>query len=177
MEALIAKKYAKALMEIEGLSLEDAKAQIDIIAQLIKNDKEVKNFLESPLVNRDTKLKAIIEPLKDKLDDKIFALLKLMSQKDRLYLIPLLSEILEKEIMFKNNKFTGIVESNEEIDDTLKSKLEKRLSSYSGSDIELEFKKSDINGVKVEVNELGLELNFSKESVKKALLEHIQKAL
>ena len=174
---LIAKKYAKALLELDGISLNTIEEQIASIAEIISSDKEVKEFLESPLVKNDAKFTALVEPLKDKLDPKVFALLDLMSNKGRLSLIPELSTILSQEMMIKNNKFIGTVESNDDIDDTLKEKLEKKLASYSGADIELDVKKSDIDGVKVEVSDLGLELNFSKESVKKALLEHIQKAL
>jgi len=177
MDTLIAKKYAKALIGLDGLSLEEAQEQIDAIAKVIDSDSEIKRFLESPLVKSDAKYKAIVEPIKDKLNPKILALLELMAQKGRLSLIPELSAILSKEIMIKSNKFKGILESNEDIDETLKKKLEKKLASYSGAEIELEFIKDDIDGVKVEVSDLGLELNFSKESVKRALLEHIQKAL
>jgi F-type H+-transporting ATPase subunit delta len=177
MNTLVAKKYAKALLELKDISLDDAQEQINAIAEVISSNSEVKSFLESPLIKSETKYKALIEPIKDKLDPKVAALLELMAQKGRLNLIPELSAILSKEMMIKSNKFKGIVESNEDIDDTLKAKLEKKLEAYSGADIELEFIKDDIDGVKVEVSDLGLELNFSKESVKKALLEHIQKAL
>ncbi len=177
MDTLVAKKYAKALLELEGLSLEDVQEQINAIAEVINSNSEVKSFLESPLVKSDAKYSAVVEPIKDKLDPKVAALLELMAQKGRLSLIPELSTILSKEMMIKSNKFKGVVESSEDIDDTLKAKLEKKLEAYSGADIELEFRKDDIDGVKVEVSDLGLELNFSKASVKQALLEHIQKAL
>jgi len=109
---------------------------------------------------------------------KIVNLLKLMAQKGRLALLPQLSNILNKEVRVASNKFTGTVESSEEIDAALIEKLEKKLSDYSKAEIKLESKKSDdIDGIKVEVSDLGLELNFSKASVKKALLEHIAKAL
>jgi len=89
--SLIAKKYAKALMELK-------------------------------------KYEALIAPIADKLDKKIVALLELMSQKGRLNLIPELTQLLSKEIMAKENKFTGVVESNEKIDKSLLKKLEKKLS-------------------------------------------------
>ena len=177
METLVAKKYAKALLELENISIEEVQKQINTIAQVISSNEEVMEFLKSPLINNEVKFKAIVEPLKDDLNPKVYALLDLMAKKGRLYLIPELSEILSKEIRFKHNKFEGIVESSDEIDDTLKEKLEKKLSKYSGAQIVLKVIKSDIDGVKVEVSDLGLELNFSKESVKRALLEHIQKAL
>ena len=177
MENLIAKKYAQALLEIEGISLEDVAAELTALAELIENNSDVKEFLNSPLVKSEKKYEALVSPIEDKLDSKVINLLKLMSQKGRLAIIPELSEILTKEIKVKNNSFVGIVESGEELDSTLVKKLEKKLSAYSNSEVKLETKKSDLDGIKVEVSDLGLELNFSKQSVKNALIEHIQKAL
>ncbi len=177
METLVAKKYTKALIDIDGISLEDVEGQLKVIADVIDSNSEIKDFLNSPLIKNSTKFEAVIAPIKDKLDKDVSSLLELMANKGRLALIPTLSTLLSKEIMVRSNKFIGLVESNEDLDDSLKAKLEKKLSVYSGSDIELITKKSDIDGIKAEVSDLGLELNFSKESVKKALLEHIQKAL
>ena len=177
MNSLIAKKYAKALLEIDGLSLDDVLNQLKSISEVITSNANVEEFLNSPLIKSDKKYEAVIAPVADKLDKKVAALLELMAQKGRLSLIPELTNLLSKEIMIKNNKFTGVVESNEAIDTSLIEKLEKKLASYSGAEIKLESKKSDLDGIKVEVSDLGLELNFSKQSVKDALLEHIQKAL
>ena len=175
--SLVAKKYAKALMELEGINLEDTLSAIKALAEVINSNSEVESFLNSPLIRNDKKYEALIAPLEEKLDEKVVNLFKLMAQKGRLALIPDLSALLSKEIMLKNNKFTGTVESKDELDVSLIEKLEKKLQSYSGSEIKLESKKSDLDGIKVEVSDLGLELNFSKESVKNALIEHIQKAL
>jgi len=177
MDSLVAKKYAKALLELDGISLDDVLKQLSALSTVITSDKSVEEFLNSPLIKSDKKYEALIAPLADKLDKRVVALLKLMAEKGRLSLIPELTKLLSKEIMVKSNKFTGTVESNEKIDKSLIKKLEKRLSKYSNAEIKLSTKKSDLDGIKVEVSDLGLELNFSKESVKNALLEHIQKAL
>jgi len=177
MSSLIAKKYAKALLELKDISLDEILAQLSAVSKVITSSKEVEEFLNSPIVKSEKKYEALIAPIADKLDKKIVALLELMSQKGRLNLIPELTQLLSKEIMAKENKFTGVVESNEKIDKSLLKKLEKKLSKYSGAKISLKAKKSDLDGIKAEVSDLGLELNFSKASVKSALLEHIQKAL
>jgi len=177
MNSLIAKKYAKALLELKDISLDKISAQLSAISNVITSSKDVEEFLNSPIVKSDKKYEALIEPISNKLDKRVVALLKLMAQKGRLSLLPEITELLSKEIMIKSNKFTGTVETNEELENSLVAKLEKKLASYSGAEIKLETKKSDLDGIKVEVSDLGLELNFSKQSVKNALLEHIQKAL
>jgi F-type H+-transporting ATPase subunit delta len=177
MSSLIAKKYANALLEIDGLSIEDVKDDLKAIADVINSNADVAEFLNSPLANKDAKFESVVAPLKDKLDQKVINLLSLMSEKGRLSLIPDLVEILDKEIQAKNALYSGYVETSDEIDATLVEKLEKKLSAYSNTNVKLEVKKSDIDGIKVEVSDLGLELNFSKESVKRALIEEIKKAL
>ena len=175
--SLIAKKYAKALLELKDIDLNKTLSELSVIAKVITNNKEVETFLNSPLVKSDKKYEALISPIADKLDKKVVNLLELMAQKGRLALIPDLANLLSKEMMLKSNEFTGTVESSDDIDSSLIEKLEKKLAAYSGSTIKLESKKSDLDGIKVEVSDLGLELSFSKQSVKNALLEHIQKAL
>jgi F-type H+-transporting ATPase subunit delta len=177
MNTLVAKKYAKALLAIDGLSIESVIEQLKSVAEVIKNNSNVQEFLNSPLTSKKNKFEALVTPLKDKLDSKVYNLLSLMSEKGRLSLIPDLVDILDKELQAKTGLYTGVVESSDKIDKSMIKKLEKKLSAYSNANVKLEVKKSDIDGIKVEVSDLGLELNFSKESVKKALLDEIRKAL
>lgn len=177
MENLVAKRYAKALIGVEGMSLEVANDELAAIAETVASSSELQEFINSPLVSSSKKFEAVVEPLKEKIDPKLFALLELMSQKGRLALVPELKAILDKEIMTQSNHFIGKIESSKDIDSALVKKLEKKLEEFSGTKIELQEEKSDIDGIKVEVGDLGLELNFSKESAKSALIEHIQKAL
>jgi len=177
MSSLIAKRYVKALLELKDISVDEILESLSAIAEVINSDKKTMEFLKSPLVKNEDKYKAIIEPISDKLNEKIVALLKLMAQKGRLALIPDLVNELKKEIQAKSNSYNGVVISKDDVDETLIEKLEKKLSSYSGADVKLSYQKGDIDGVRAEVADLGLELNFSKERVKEALIEHIEKAL
>jgi len=177
MDNLVVKRYAKALLSIEGISLDELMSQLKAVSSVIESNPEVAEFLEAPIVKKETKLEILLNALDGKVDTTLINLLKIMAQKDRLALLPELTLELEKEIQAQEKKYKGIVESNEKIDATLIKKLEKKLSEYSGAEVTLEFKNSDIDGIKVEVSDLGLELNFSKRSVKEALLENIIKAL
>lgn len=177
MENLIAKRYAQALFGMKDISLSEVIDQLSMIADVINNSAETKEFLSSPLVSKAAKYDVVISAVEPDLDTKVISLLKLMAQRDRLILLPELVKLLKKEVMVESNHYIGTVETSEEITDALIEKLQKKLESFSGSKIELELEKSDIDGIKVEVSDLGLELNFSKESAKNALLEHIEKAL
>ncbi len=177
MDNLVVKRYAKALLSIKDISLEELMSELSAISEVIKSDKEIEEFLKAPIVNKETKLEVLLSALEGKVSKPVENLLKVMAQKDRLYLLPELTVELQKEIQALEKRYSGIVESNEEIDKELIKKLEKKLSLYSGAEVTLEFKPSDIDGIRVEVSDLGLELNFSKRRVKEALLENILKAL
>ncbi len=177
MDNLIVKRYAKALLSIENISLEQLMQELTIVSDVINSNKEIYEFLKAPIVKKEEKLKVLLDALNGKVSETVVNLLKIMAQKDRLALLPQLTIELKKEIQAQEKKYNGIVESNETIENELIAKLEKKLSAYSGADVTLSFIKSDIDGIKVSVDDLGLELNFSKRSVKEALLENILKAL
>ncbi len=177
MDSAVARMYAKALLKLEGVSIEDTLQVLRALSDAIVNDKKIQDFLTSPLIKKGEKFQVLITPVADKLDKKVVNLLTLMSQKDRLIFIPEMTQILEKEMRLQSNSFEGVVESKEEISKELLEKLEKKLSNYANATIHLNPIQSEIDGVRVEVSDLGLELSFSKAMVKEALLKHIQKAL
>jgi len=177
MVELVAKRYAKALMDIsDNKKMEEHIDALSGITSALDNPK-AKEIISSPLVASGDKLSMIIDSLGKKSDPKLIKLIEIMAEKERLALIPELVSILKFEQKKKSNSFTGQVESRNKLDSKELKRLEDALSSHSGAEIKLEQVESDLNGVKVEVEDLGLELNFSKDRVKTALLDYIQKAL
>ena len=55
--------------------------------------------------------------------------------------------------------------------------IQKNLSKKLNSTIKLTLTKSDYNGIKVEVKDLGIEVAFSKSLMNQQLIEHILKAI
>jgi len=177
MSELVAKRYAKALMDIDdGKKIDDFINVLRGVAVAME-DPKAKEIIASPLIPTDEKVSLITAALGKKADPILLALIKLMGENKRLSLIPDLTTILMFEKKKESNSFVGRVESRNTLDAVELQKLESTLSKHSGAEIKLEQVKSDLNGVKVEVEDLGLELNFSKDRVKAALLDYIQKAL
>jgi len=177
MMELVAKRYAKALSEIDAGKKTDAFIGVLDIAASVLAEPKAQEIIASPLVSTEEKVSLVTEMLGKDADPILQALVKVMGEKGRLGLIPELTEILKFEKKKESNSFTGQVESRNTLETVELQKLEDALSKYSGAQITLEQVKSDLNGVKVEVEDLGLELNFSKDRVKASLLDHIQKAL
>ena len=176
MDRLIANKYAKALLNGDENKLDLYIDELTKISSAIEDD-NIKEMINSPMVKRADKTRWIVEALGDGTDDVVIRLVEMMGENDRLALIPQVAKILNLEYKKKRNLYQGTVESSNELDGLDIAKLEDALSKYSGAMIKLEPKKSDFNGIKAEVEDLGLELNFSKDRVKNSLLDYIQKAL
>jgi F-type H+-transporting ATPase subunit delta len=55
--------------------------------------------------------------------------------------------------------------------------LQNSLKTYTGSTIKLTQTQSDVEGIRVPVEDLGIEVNFSKQRVKEQLIDFITKSL
>ena len=177
MEKLIAKKYAKALMESGDEAV--VSRRLDILQAIgdTLSDPAVKAFISSPLIERNKKSELILKALEGADDTVMTNLITLMSEKGRLDLIPDLVEIIAFERKKASNRFEGTIYSNETLSDGTVKKLETSLEKYSGAKIALHQVATDQDELKVEVEDLGIELSFSRDKVKRALIDHIQKAL
>ena len=177
MANLVVKRYAKALFNSDKVDIKEAFEALNSFNDAINGSSEIKEFINSPLVSNSKKAELIDSAFSGKIDNEILSLLKLMALKGRLPLIADLVNELKEQIQKEENNYKGIVVSKDKLDSSLIEKLEKALSKYSNSNITLEYQEDAINGIKAEVADLGLELNFSKERVKNSIIEHINKAL
>ena len=177
MKELIAKRYAKALME--SSSAKELKAQLAALIALRKalRTEAYAEVVSSPLVSGSKKFELLIQPLEGKVDGKLFNLLRLMSEKGRLDLIPDLTEILAFELKRESNRFDGTVEADDALAKEELARLEGILGKYSGAEIRLKQISKNGDGLHVAVEDLGLELSVSKSRIKSDLLDFIQRAL
>jgi F-type H+-transporting ATPase subunit delta len=177
MEALIAKRYVKALLEGESVENMEAMASIfDTLAAEFSNEKFV-DFISAPMIEASVKEGILLAAVEKAGSEKINNLIKLLAEKNRLELIPDVAEALSKEMAAVNNAYIGKVLSDSDMDAASVEALSTGLSKKVDANISLEFVKTDFDGIKVEVEDLGIELNFSKERINSALIGHILKAI
>jgi F-type H+-transporting ATPase subunit delta len=75
------------------------------------------------------------------------------------------------------NEYIGRLYSNEDIAIDEIKVLEDKFSKKFNSSIKLNFEKKDVDGIKIDIDSLGIEIGFSRERVQTAMLEHILKAI
>jgi len=176
MEELIAKRYVKALLEV--ISTEQKASFVEVLNAIssLFSDEKIAEKINSPLISADEKVAFILEAIPED-NISMVNFIKILGENDRLDLIPTIAKILNQELQKEKNEYEGIVTSSNELGETQLADLENSLQTYTGSTIKLTQQKSDLDGIKVTVDDLGIEVNFSKQRVKEQLIDFITKSI
>jgi F-type H+-transporting ATPase subunit delta len=129
------------------------------------------------MVSKEQKLEILLAAVKPAKSEIINTLIKLLVEKNRTSIIPALAEGMRKDMADTNKTYSGVVYSDSDIDAKVIQDLTSGLSKKFDSNISLDFIKDDFNGIKVDVEDLGIEINFSKTRINNQIIEHIVKAI
>jgi len=119
----------------------------------------------------------ILSALGKKADTTLINFIKILGENRRLDLIPAIAKVINADLQKESNQYEGVLKSKETLGDKELSKLEATLKKYTGSTIKLTQEKTDLDGLRVSVDDLGIEVNFSKQRVKEQLIDFIKKSL
>ncbi len=177
MEELIAKRYIKALKE--GSDIESMKNMTIVFSALADSFKDAKfvQIIDNPNVSKEQKLEILLAAVKPAKSESIDSLVKILVENNRINIIPALAEGMRKDTADSSKTYSGIVYSDSDIDVKVIQDLSSGLSKKFDSNISLEFVKEDFDGIKVDVEDLGIEINFSKTRINSQIIEHIVKAI
>jgi len=175
MEELIAKRYATALSSVSKDVAAISKT-LNVLTEAIDNE-TVKTALTSPIVSVEQKTEMILSALGDKTDKVLLNFIKVLGENKRLDLIPAIAKVLNADLQKESNQYEGVLKSSKKLGKEELSKLEATLAKYTGSTIKLTQEKTDLDGLRVSVDDLGIEVNFSKQRVKERLIDFIKKSL
>ncbi len=175
MEELIAKRYAHALSSVSK-NIDGISEIINILTEAIDTE-EVMVTLNSPILSDEKKTGMILSALDKSTDNTLINFIKILGENKRLNLIPAIAKVLNADLQKKSNQYEGILKSKNTIDKKEIKKLEEALKKYTGSTIKLTQEKTDLDGLRVSVDDLGIEVNFSKQRVKEQLIDFIKKSL
>ena len=177
MEELIAKRYIKALKSDADLeSMQNMTTIFSVLSESFENEKFVK-IIDSPNVDIKDKSKLLLDAVKDANSNKVNNFIKLLVENKRINIIPAIAKELKKDVAKSTKNYEGVIYSDTDIDTKLIEKLSAGLSKKFNSKISLVSVKNDFNGIKVDVEGLGIEINFSKDRIDSQIIEHIIKAI
>ncbi|MEA3228937.1 MAG: F0F1 ATP synthase subunit delta [Campylobacterota bacterium] len=177
MEELIAKKYIKAMTH--GLDIAVVKNMTLIFSTLADSfkDEEFVNIINNPYVDDNDKLVILLESVKAVKSNELDNFIKLIVENKRINIIPSIAEEMRKNLAKETKTYQGVVYSDTAIDKRTVNELGKGLSKKFDSKITLTFVKNDFSGIKVDVEDIGVEINFSKSRINTQMIEHILKAI
>jgi len=174
MEELIAKRYATALSSVSK-DIKSISEVLNVLTEVISSD-EVMAALTSPIISSEKKTEMILSSISG--DDKTLVnFIKVLGENKRLNLIPAIAKVLNSDLQKESNQYKGVLKSSKKLGTEELNKLEETLKKYTGSTIKLTQEKTDLDGLRVSVDDLGIEVNFSKQRVKEQLIDFIKKSL
>lgn len=174
MEELIAKRYAQALSSVSK-DLPGIVEVLNVLSEVISSA-EIKSTLISPIISSESKTEMILSALSDD-DSTLVNFIKVLGENKRLDLIPAITKVLNTDQQRVSNEYEGVLKSTSSLDEATLANLEETLKRYTGSTIKLTQEKTDLEGLRVSVDDLGIEVNFSKQRVKEQLIDFIKKSL
>ena len=175
MEELIAKRYAQALSSVSK-DLPGILEVLNVLSEVISSS-EIQSTLASPIISSETKTAMILSALGENVDGSLVNFIKILGENRRLDLIPAITKVLNTDQQRVSNEYEGVLKSASSLDEAALANLEETLKKYTGSTIKLRQEKSDLDGLRVSVDDLGIEVNFSKQRVKEQLIDFIKKSL
>ncbi|PRM90533.1 F0F1 ATP synthase subunit delta [Aliarcobacter cryaerophilus] len=176
MKDLVAKRYVKAL--VDGRDLNNVtliSEKLNEVSKAFKSDK-FKSILASSDVSEVEKTKFVLS-LIDKADKSLENFIKLLGEKRRLDIIPEIAFELKTQIAKMNSNYIGTVYTNKELSNSYISSIEEQFSKKFNVKLSLSQNVCDYDGIKVDIDGLGVEISFSKDRLKTQLINHILKAV
>ena len=175
MSDKLANKYVAALKKISNDFLIEVHTKLTPFIGAY-NVEKFSDILNSTDVKSDEKVALILELAKIS-DPKMVNFIKLLGEHKRLNLIPTIYSVLDSEVSQIKNEYKGTVSSKSGLNSDIISDLSKVLSQKVGKSVSLSSKKSETEMVKAVVDDLNLEISFSKDIFKTQLKKHILKAI
>jgi len=176
MSDAIAKRYVKSLVKtMDNKSLKGVSKELASLTTAFSS-KKFKDIVLSPELSK-SKIEEFLLSLVESKDDKFKNFLKLLAQNGRVAQIPSISKELKKYLSASEGKYEGLLISNFKLSSKEIKEIESSLGKKLGSSIKLENRVTDYPGLKVEIDDLGVEVGLSVDRVKSQLAKHILEAI
>lgn len=176
MNDLVAKRYVKALIDGRDIqAINNISCNLNTISSAFGDEKFI-SIISSPEVTSCSKADLIIS-LVDGNEQTLNNFIKLLSEKRRLSLLPSIANELNIQIAKMNNSYVGVVYTNQELSSNYISSIEEQFSRKFNVKLSLSQNICNYDGIKVDIDGLGVEISFSKERLKTQLIDHILKAV
>jgi F-type H+-transporting ATPase subunit delta len=176
MKEVIAKRYVKALKLSSSIEeLESFYKILDSISISLLEPKFA-DIINSPEVSKEVKVNLILDSMSN-VDEKLKNFMRVIGEYKRFDILPEVTKELRYQLALTKNKFEGKVFTSKELTDVQINELMKSFNQKLSTEIVLTQEIGNFNGIKVEIDDLGVEIGFSKDRLQNQIIEHILKAI
>lgn len=176
MNEVIAKKYVKALLEsLDSSELNEINEALCKVNSAFGVEKFI-DILILPSLNAKAKADFVLL-LAQSNNEKFKNFLYTLAAAKRLDILPHIYKEFSYQKSLKDNVFKGVIYSSFELSEANKKELEEKFSKKLNANIHFDSKKTDYDGIKIELSDLGFEASFSMSLFKAKLSEYILKAI
>jgi F-type H+-transporting ATPase subunit delta len=177
MSEIIAKKYVTAFCEVVSSDKWSSYLNdLSLFDLLFKSNDKFNQIIDTPDISNEKKTEFVLSLLDNK-EKEVQNLIKLLGEKRRLGMIPEFNKQLKDVIQKANNSYDGVLYSSDKLGDGVVDTLANAIGKKSGTTIKLVQKNGDFDGVKANVDSLGLEIGFSQKKMESQIIEYILKAI
>jgi len=171
---MVVEKYTKALLR--ALNKEEVVEVYEAIARvaLVANEPKFILIVKSPVLTEEQKVEFLCEIAESK-NKKLVNFFKILLENKRMDLIKEIHQSLYAKVAEMFNTYAGFVYGK--VKNEILEELEEKLSKKFDATIKLQLKESDINGIKVFVDVLNVEVAISEDRIKQDLISQILKAI
>lgn len=172
----IAKKYVKALAKsLDEKQLESFFQALQPMVPAFK-DKKFQAIVQSSEISKEAKSEFLLGMLSVK-EPKIENFIRLLVEKGRIGLIPDIYKEIGRVIEKQTQRYHGRLISGEAVAEKEIDEISQKLSKRLGVTILLENEVKDYPGMKVEIENLGLEIGLSTDRIKQQIAQAILSAI
>jgi F-type H+-transporting ATPase subunit delta len=176
MKELIAKKYVNALLtDLDSDVANKYYEQLKSLASAFSSDKLIA-IISTPDVDKSKRTELFLSFIEN-CDDKMTNFIKLLGENSGFEIIPEIVEQMKNELNKINNNYEGTIFVKEELDKSVVSDLEEKFGKKFNTTLKLTQNVCDYDGIKVDIDGLGVEVSFSADRLKANLSEYILKAI
>jgi len=176
-QEMIAKRYVQSLVTLlDTESLDNAAELFNTVATAF-NEPKFLQIMNSNDIAVTAKTALILEMVKTVNSLEVNNLIKLLGENGRLPLIPAVAKELKRQIGSMKRVYNGRIYAASAVDQASIDTIAHDLGNKMGASISLQFVPSDCDGVRVEVEGLNIEIDFSKSRLNAQIVEHILKAI
>lgn len=172
---VIAKKYVQALFQVFSIEeLEDVLCVLSNISDAL-GKKQITDLIYSPFLTTKQKEELLLH-LFETIDERLKNFFKIIVLENRIQVLQNITDMLEKRLLAQKKQFVAVLQTKDGLDSKTQDMIAESLSRKLNVVLNIKQEQVMIEGIRLSVDDLGIEISFSKEKFLSDLSAYILKA-